>query len=86
MEKVKRAMWSAFKVTKKLQNSKGRFRMKKKSFSLLSQKASLKQIKERTSGGTEDTLDDMEGFSVDDLDVDDEFEPVDVQVSGWWIL
>ena len=73
-------------MAKKLRYSTGRFRMERPSFSMVSQSTRVKDIKEKARGGYVFKLEELDGFSVDDLDVEDEFEPVVVQVSGWWIV
>ncbi|KAK3787395.1 hypothetical protein RRG08_032352, partial [Elysia crispata] len=80
IENMRRAWGSTFRVSKRLRNSRGRFRMKKKSFSMVSQSTTLKDILDKANGGDGETLEDMSGFSVDDVDVGDAYQPVAVQV------
>ncbi|RUS74913.1 hypothetical protein EGW08_017329, partial [Elysia chlorotica] len=80
---MRRAWSSTFKLSKRLRNSKGRFSMKKKTFSIASQRTTLKDIKEKAgggSGGESDSLDDMSGFSVGDVDIADAYQPISLQV------
>ena len=53
---------------------------------MVSQRATRKDVKAKLQGDDVDTLDELNGLSVDDLEIEDEFEPVNIDVSRGWIL
>ncbi|GFR75995.1 polycystic kidney disease protein 1-like 2 [Elysia marginata] len=80
IKNMRRVWRNTFKISRRMCNSKGRFRMKKKNFSLVSQTSTLNEIMDKANGGDNDNLDGMNGFSLGGLDIADPFEPVAVQV------